>query len=94
MKYMKMFDKIGKQKIGSVRDKDVIVFCGDKRFLVTGINYDSGVIVGLNAKQICCGTCANHPDRNDGYEPPHTCDICTSLDSKEEFEMWEEAKND
>lgn len=35
-----------------------------------------------------CATCANNVE----YPPPHTCDICTSLDQEEEFEMWEPKK--
>lgn len=32
-----------------------------------------------------CSTCKN----NVAYPPPHTCDICTSLDQEKEYEMWE-----
>lgn len=32
-----------------------------------------------------CSTCKN----NMKFPPPHTCDICTSLDQEEEYEMWE-----
>lgn len=32
-----------------------------------------------------CSTCKNNVE----YPPPHTCDICTSLDQEEEYEMWE-----
>lgn len=32
-----------------------------------------------------CSTCKN----NVAFPPPHTCDICTSLDQEEEYEMWE-----
>ena len=35
-----------------------------------------------------CSTCANNVD----YPPPHTCDICTSLD-EEDYEMWEGRKS-
>lgn len=31
-----------------------------------------------------CSTCKNNVE----YPPPHTCDICTSLDQEEEYEMW------
>lgn len=34
---------------------------------------------------INCSTCVNNIE----YPPPHTCDICTSLDQEEEYEMWE-----
>ncbi len=36
-----------------------------------------------------CSTCKNNVE----YPPPHTCDICTSLDQEEEYEMWEEKDN-
>ena len=32
-----------------------------------------------------CSTCKNNVE----CPPPHTCDICTSLDQEEEYEMWE-----
>lgn len=32
-----------------------------------------------------CTTCKNNVE----FSPPHTCDICTSLDKEEEYEMWE-----
>lgn len=35
-----------------------------------------------------CRTCKNHPENNNGFAPPHTCDICTSLD-QEDFTMYE-----
>lgn len=33
-----------------------------------------------------CSTCKNNVE----FPSPHTCDICTSLDQEEEYEMWEE----
>lgn len=33
-----------------------------------------------------CSTCKNNVE----FPPPHTCDICTSLDQEEEYSMWEE----
>lgn len=33
-----------------------------------------------------CSTCKNNIE----FQPPHTCDICTSLDQEEEYGMWEE----
>ena len=33
-----------------------------------------------------CSTCKNNVE----FPPPHTCDICTSLDQEEEYGMWEE----
>lgn len=32
-----------------------------------------------------CSTCKNNIE----FPTPHTCDICTSLDQEEEYEMWE-----
>lgn len=32
-----------------------------------------------------CSTCKNNVE----FSPPHTCDICTSLDQDEEYGMWE-----
>lgn len=32
-----------------------------------------------------CTTCKNNVE----FPPPHTCDICTSLNQEEEYEMWE-----
>lgn len=32
-----------------------------------------------------CSTCKNNVE----FPPPNTCDICTSLDQEEEYEMWE-----
>lgn len=32
-----------------------------------------------------CSTCKNNVE----FPPPHTCDICTSLDQDEEYRMWE-----
>lgn len=32
-----------------------------------------------------CSTCKNNVE----FPPPYTCDICTSLDQEEEYEMWE-----
>lgn len=31
-----------------------------------------------------CSTCANNVE----FPPPHTCDICISLDQDEEYGMW------
>lgn len=32
-----------------------------------------------------CSTCKNNVE----FPPPHTCDVCTSLDQDEEYGMWE-----
>ncbi len=31
-----------------------------------------------------CSTCKNNVE----FPPPHTCDICTSLDQEERYKMW------
>lgn len=38
----------------------------------------------MNKTEICCETCINNVE----IPPPHTCDICTSLDEMD-FCMWE-----
>lgn len=40
-------------------------------------------------EKVGCKTCKNNPHYNNGYAPPHTCDICTSLDQKEDYGMYE-----
>lgn len=35
-----------------------------------------------------CSTCKNNVE----FPPPHTCDICTSLDQEEDYGMWEAKK--
>ena len=37
-----------------------------------------------------CSTCKNNVE----FPPPHTCDICTSLDQDEEYSMWEAKNNE
>jgi hypothetical protein len=53
-----------------------------------GRPFDNSDEVYAELSVINCDTCKNNPKYNNGYAPPHTCDICTSLDS-EDFEMWE-----
>lgn len=89
MKLVKLWEKIGKQPLRTSQHIDVIVQSGEDKFFVTGIKYDSGKFIGLQAEKICCKTCKNNSIYNNGYAPPHTCDICTSLDQEEDYEMWE-----
>ena len=37
-----------------------------------------------------CSTCKNNVE----FPPPHTCDICTSLDQDGEYGMWGGRRND
>lgn len=87
MKYVKMMNKIIKQPIKDIKNNDIIVICGDKKFFVTGIEYESGKLIGLKAVEIGCKTCKNNPKYHDGEYPPHTCDMCDSLDA-EPYCMW------
>lgn len=35
---------------------------------------------------ICnCSNCANNIE----FPPPHTCDVCTSLDQEDDYSMWQ-----
>lgn len=89
MKLIKLWEKIGKQPLKDMQRADVIVRFGDDNLYVTGINYECGKFISLQAEKICCNTCKNNQKYNNGYAPPHTCDICTSLDHEEDYEMWE-----
>ncbi len=31
-----------------------------------------------------CSTCTNNVE----FPPPHTCDVCTSLNQEEKYELW------
>lgn len=88
MKLLKLWEKIGKQPLKNTQYTDLIITSGDKKLFVTNIEYVNGKFVSLHAEEICCKTCKNNPKYNNGYAPPHTCDICTSLDQEEEHEMW------
>lgn len=41
--------------------------------------------VDISDRVVNCSTCKNNVE----FPPPHTCDICTSLDQEEEYGMWE-----
>ena len=45
------------------------------------VDYD----VDISDCVVNCSTCKNNVE----FPPPHTCDICTSLDQDEEYGMWE-----
>jgi hypothetical protein len=88
MKFLKLWEWIGKQPINVTKHLDAIIEVGEERFIVTGVNYENGRLISLKADKICCEMCKNNPEYNNGYAPPHTCDICGSLDA-EDYEMWE-----
>lgn len=86
MKLIKLWNKLGKQPLHITNHTDAIVFVNGEEYYITGIKYENGRPLGFNAVPINCSTCKNNIE----YPPPHTCDICTSLDQEEEYEMWEE----
>lgn len=87
MKLEKIWNKLGKQPLHITRHTDAKVFIAgiSGKYYITGIRYENGKPLGFNAVPIDCSTCKNNVE----YPPPHTCDICTSLDREEEHEMWE-----
>lgn len=87
-KLLRLYDKIGKLPYRKCKHMDVMVEFGEDRFFVTEVKYNNKKSVSLKVEKISCETCKNNPRYNNGYSPPHTCDICTSLDS-EDYEMWE-----
>jgi hypothetical protein len=89
MRLVKLWEKIGKQPLRISQYTDVIIETEKDKFFVDKINYRNGKFVSLNAEKICCKTCKNYPQYNNGYAPPHTCDICTSLEEEEDYSMWE-----
>jgi hypothetical protein len=93
MKFLNLWNRIGKQPIKDTKKLDVVVETEDGRYIVTKINYLNGKLYSLQAERITCNNCKNSPQNNNGYCPPHTCDICTSLDEEEEFGMWNFKQN-
>lgn len=85
MKLINIWNKLGKQSLHSLQHTDAIVFLGEDKYCITGIKYESGRPLGFEAIPINCSTCKNNVED----PPPHTCDICTSLDQEKEYEMWE-----
>jgi len=89
MKLIKLWEKIGKQPLKITQHQDTFVQSGRDKFFVTGINYKSGKFIDLQAEKICCNSCKNNPNYNNGYAPLHTCDICTSTDHcEDDYYMW------
>lgn len=81
--YDKMIEKYNGRIVGTMK-KDVK--------LIDGEYYDTKLYEIFREDYLeykvkkDCSTCKNNVE----YPPPHTCDICTSLDQEEEYEMWEE----
>lgn len=85
MKLVKIWSKLGKQPLYITQHVDAKVIIEDREYYITGIKYENGRPLGFNAIPINCSTCKNNVE----FPPPHTCDICTSLDQEEEYGMWE-----
>lgn len=54
MKLMKLYKKIGNQQIGVMRKTEAKVFIEDsnREYIITGVKYDKGEIVGFNASLV------------------------------------------
>lgn len=87
MKLIDIWKRLSKQPILTARHMKAKVFIEGLtgKYFITGIRYENGKLIGFNAKPIDCTSCKNNIE----FPPPHTCDICTSLDQEEEYEMWE-----
>ena len=59
----------------------------EKQILEDASELEADYDIGIEGMQtiIDCSTCKNNIE----FPPPHTCDICTSLDQEEEYSMWE-----
>lgn len=86
MKLAKIWNKLGRQPLSVTQHTDAKVFIKGMpgEYYIIGIRYENGKPLGFNAVEINCSTCRNNKE----YPPPHTCDICTSLDQEEEYGMW------
>lgn len=85
MKLLEIWKRLGRQPITTTKSQDAKVFIEDEEYIITKVRYESGRWVGFEAIKRDCSTCKNNVE----FPPPHTCDICTSLDQEEEYEMWE-----
>ena len=57
----------------------------ENQILENAAEIEADYDVDISDCVVNCSTCKN----NVKYPPPHTCDICTSLDQEEEYGMWE-----
>lgn len=87
MKLENIWNKLGKQPLHIMRHVDAKVFIEGEsgEYYITGMRYENGKPLGFDAVPIDCSTCKNNVE----FPQPHTCDICTSLNQEEEYEMWE-----
>ena len=84
MKLLEIWKRLGKQPLTTTKYQEAKVFIDNEQYVITKVRYESGKWVGFEAVKKCCKTCANNVE----YPPAHTCDICTSLDQEEDYEMW------
>lgn len=85
MKLLEIWKRLGKQPLPTTKYQDAKVFINDKEYIITKVKYESGRWIGFEAVEKRCPTCKNNVE----FPHPHTCDICTSLDQKKNYEMWE-----
>lgn len=85
MKLIDIWIRLHRQPLGVTQHTDAKVFIENGEYYITSIKYENGRLLGFNAVPINCSTCKNNIE----FPPPHTCDICTSLDQEEDYEMWE-----
>lgn len=87
MKLIKIWEKLGRQPLYITQHTNAEVFIEGLlgRYYITGMRYENGKPLGFNAIRINCSTCKNNIE----FPSPHTCDICTSLNQEEDYEMWE-----
>ena len=57
----------------------------ENQILENAAEIEADYDVDISDCVVNCSTCKN----NVKYPPPHTCDICTSLDQDEAYGMWE-----
>lgn len=57
----------------------------EEQILEDAAEIEADYDVDISDCVVNCSTCKNNVE----FPPPHTCDICTSLDQDEEYGMWE-----
>lgn len=87
MKYLKIWEKLGKQPIRVTQNQEATVFIDSKEYFITGIKYESGRMLGFKAVPIGCKTCEYRQK-----EVPHTCDMCDQIGEQGYF-MWSYKKH-
>lgn len=85
MKLLEIWERLGRQSLTITKYQEAKVFIDDKEYIITKVKYDSGKLMGFEAMRKNCSIYKNNID----FPPPHTCDICTSLEDEEEYKMWE-----